>query len=269
MASEVGEGKYSSYIWIFLILFLSVILLTWGVGKWQRHLLRENREKYAFFRVTNREFSLFLWQHPEFLQSQVQIKEDYLPHFAVHETARLLPEYADAFVIAPPELLFRYHVWKRLLGDTLAPRPIDAHVLSQFLDLNKEWLPKYWKEAPAEYAAFVQKLPLMGQKNVQDLPYQELPFEVRFAFQGWYNYYHEWSRIQNIHPSIEGMGEFLVQHPRYGRSHWRNILKDALPNYLITFKWGGGKWQDQKGTLAHEELSDFLRIGYFNFVVQK
>ncbi len=198
------------------------------------------------------------------MRANVTFKIGYLPHFHSKDEVHLLAEYAEEYVLASSELIFDYHVWNRLLArSSLAPRPILGEEFSQFLAENKEWLPEFWKKAPKSYRNLVLKLDMLSNEDLQSLPLQVLPFEVRLAFQGWKNYFKEWEAIEKVQPTQAQMASFLTKHPNYGRSYWRNILMDKRPNYLISFKQGAE--EVTSGLLKEDELSEFLKIGYYNF----
>ncbi|MCH9625482.1 MAG: hypothetical protein S4CHLAM123_06560 [Chlamydiales bacterium] len=257
MASELDEAdfvqeKNPKYVWIFLIIFIFISLLAWGLGIWLHKVAVEKRNEFAFYRVTNREFSLFLWQHPDFMHSDIETKLENLPHFHSQDEIQVVPQYADMYVIASIDLLFRYHVWNRLLGKTLAPRPIPADEFYTFIHENQEWLPTFWAKAPKEYKKLLLKLPKMEAKDIQGASKKALPFEVRLAFQGWKNITREWKSIEDVNPNYAQMQAFLAEHPHYRRSYWRNLE----PDYLVSFT------EEEVG-----ELSDFLKIGYYNYVV--
>lgn len=265
MASELEEKDFvqnggPKFLWIFLCLFILGLLLFWGIRLWQENLF-EKKEEFPFYQVTNRQFSIFLWQHPYLMRERVDFKVGYLPYFVEEHEMYVLPKFADVYVTAPSEILFRYHVWSRLIGDSLAPRPIPANEFLAFIHSDRQWLPEFWPEAPNGYAELVEGLGTWGAKDLQDA----LPYDVRLAFQGWRNFFKEWEQIRSVHPTVGQMSDFLLQYPRYGRSYWRNILQEEIPDYLIHFKEGAeGNRED---VLSESELSDFLRIAFFNFVV--
>ena len=67
--------------WIWLALVAIVASLLWGGGSWVRENKMWMAENSPFLQVTNREFSLFLWQFPEFMRINVSEKSGYLPGF--------------------------------------------------------------------------------------------------------------------------------------------------------------------------------------------
>lgn len=260
---DPGPERNSRQAWFFIFALLAIFFLFWGLSIWQKGILSQKRLEFAFYDVTNREFSLFWWQNPD-------MDKDDIPFFK--DDLSLLPDQADQYVVAPSEILFRYHVWNRLIGNSLAPRPIYEKEFAEFLVQNKEWLPRFWPKAPHAYAQLVEDIFQKGDgsRNVQKLPYSILPYEARLAFQGWINYTHEWNEIINVSPSKEEMAAFLKEHPTYGPTYWQNILKKTRPHYLesfsgIDFTFSGDK--DEK--LNEEELSIFLKIAFYNFVIQK
>ena len=88
----------------------------------------------------------------------------------------------------PPETLFLYHTWDRLLGAICFRRPISAEEFAAFLKDAEEWHPKNWADAPAAYAALVES-------DFTDDLQDRLPLQVRQAFVGWRNYFKEGEEI--------------------------------------------------------------------------
>lgn len=267
---ELDEGEFvqeknPKFIWTFLLIFLVISALFWGLGIWQNKITRDKRS-HPFFDVTNRQFSLFLWQNPGFMKSSAEYLIGYLPHFHQNEPNDLFPDQADKYVSAPAEVIFRYHVWRRLLWDSLAPRPIKVKEFNEFLEQNMQWLPRFWPQAPKPYSQLVQRIQdTHSRKDLSELPLQVLPYEVRLAFQGWKNFVFEWNDILNVSPTRKELAEFLLKHKNYGYSYWRNIL----PGYLDSFKEGidnGGK--DSNDPVEDKELAVFLKIAYYNFVLK-
>jgi len=242
----------SKFVWIFLFLFLFIIALLWGVDVWQKALEKDRLKNSPFYQVTNREFSIFLWQNPQFMRGNANLPEAYLPHFRSRGGIHVIPELADDYVVAPPEILYRYHVWKRLIGDSLSPRPIFQGAFMKFLHENPEWLPKNWKEAPPGYITLVNSLNQMEIVNLQPLSEKELPFETRMAYQGWFNYTREWEKISLFFPSEAQLEVFLQSHPHYTRSYWRNMI----PDYLLNL--------EEVKPLEESDFSSFLKIALFN-----
>ena len=108
---------------------------------------------------------------------------------------------------------------------------------------------------PRGYVDLVDRIQNLHEINLQKLPYETLPLEVRMAFQGWKNYFMESEAISEFQPTFEQMNRFLKNYPHYGRSHWRNILKASQPNYLISDL---EKIQDSSEQVPKEELSSFF-----------
>ncbi len=214
----------SKFVWFFLILFLLISALFWGINMWQRHLEKTKLTSSPFYQVTNRDFSLFLWQNPPFMRKEAALSEGYLTHFRTRGEVHMVPELADTDVAAPADVLYRYHTWRRLVAaSSLSDRPIYREIFLVFLEENPEWLPKFWAGAPKEYQKLVHGL---LKSEVDDL--QSLPFEVRLAYQGWLNYTREGEKIALFSPTKDQIARFLKKHPHYGQSYWRNLI----PGYL-------------------------------------
>ncbi len=238
------QNRNSKYTWTFLVLFLLALAVIWSVTRWERVLVKEEVAEDLFYQVTNREFSLFLWQNPEFMRSNAHLSEAYLPDFHTNDNVHVIPEFADNYVSAPPVILYRYHVWKRLIGTPIAPHSIAKQNFVIFLNKNPEWLPEFWKAAPTRYKKMLSDLP----DNIDTLP-----LDVQMAFQGWWNYTYEWDKIERIFPSERELEQFLKRYPHYGRSYWRNLI----PHYLLN--------EIEERPISELDLSPFLKVGLFNY----
>lgn len=162
--------------------------------------------------------------------------------------------FADDFVIAPPEVLFRYHAWHRLVGNALTERPILASEFRSFLQYAPEWLPENWPDAPKGYVEVIQDL------GAQDDLTTSLPFQVRQAFQGWKNYFMEGNAINALVVSKRELEEFLSLFPGYARNNWRNIVGVEYLSYTLTP--GGGNDDPVPAT----EIPGFLRVALYNYL---
>lgn len=257
MASNLPESSprkpFTNWIWFLLLFFLSTSAFLWGISRWQEAILAEKQKIFPFYQVTNREFSLFLWQNPEFFKEYAQLN---LGHIAPDDDILLLPENAEALVSVPSKVLFRYHVWDRLIKRYPVKRSLPTHLFAEFLENNQEWLPRYWKAAPAPYRLFMENRETFSEKELPPL----IPLEVKIAYQGWLNYFKEWEEIQQLHPTQGEMESFLDVYPHYARSYWRNILRKEKPNYLINLYEEG---QHQK--LNEDEMTTFLQIAIYNY----
>ncbi len=238
--------------------------LLWGGGSWYNKQLTQEVESQPFLQVTNRQISIFLWQFPEHMRvNATRGKAGYLPGFQYADKISLEPEAADSFVIAPPELLFLYHTWKRLLDPEFIPRPIQLTEFKEFLLYAVEWQPKYWPAAPSDYIAFANALLRSTTIDPATLPEVAPPKEVVQAFQGWKNFFKEGDAINQVKPTFGQMGDFLKVSPNYARNFWRNIVYDKYPNYLKTMS-------QEKVTptmdIPKDELTPFLRVAFYNYL---
>lgn len=246
--------------WLWLVLLVLIASLFWGGSSWVNQ--RVNREVAAspFLQVTNRQFSLFLWQFPNFMRINSRIKTGYLPGFQDNNVSINLED-SDKYVVAPPETLFMYHTWSRLIAHEYAERPILAPEFQEFLSSTEEWQPKNWREAPREYAETVAKLSLPDSpKDLQSLPHTALPVIVRQAFQGWKNYFKEGDAINAIKPTYDEMARFLKLYPHYARPNWRNIMMDKAPSYLIK-----NEPRDENAEIPADQLAPFLKVAFYNY----
>jgi len=239
------------FIWLVLlaIMIVGIAAVQWGL----KAFLEEKICESPFNRVTNREILPFLWQNPRFMRAHVKKKTGYLPKYQYLDKVTVEPEFADDFVVAPPQVLFLYHVWDRQIGDLYIPRPISPEEFQDFLDYAEEWKPKYWDEAPDDYIALVQSLPeKSGDLNDQ------LPLKVKQAFQGWKNYTKEGQEIQMIRPTAGEMDEFLQKYPIFSRNYWKNVSTDR---YLRSYSNG----ELQEGDpIPKDELASFLMVAIYN-----
>ena len=139
-------------IWLWLVIVMAVVLVMWGGREWFQNYLQEVKEERPFLDVTNRQISLFLWENPEYMRANVSSKSSYLPGFQYMESSVAMePGAAEQLVQAPPEVLFRYHTWSRLVRDEATSRAIPEAEFVQFLDYAEEWRPKSWPTAPKGY----------------------------------------------------------------------------------------------------------------------
>jgi hypothetical protein len=262
---QEGFKKNPLPFWVWFFLLTAFVSLLWGGASWYYSKVGALIQRSPFLQVTNRELSLFLWQNPEFMRVNVPDKSNYLPGFQYLNKVTLELANADDYVIAPPELLFRYHTWHRLVGNEFSPRPIPIGEFREFLKEVEEWQPKYWPKAPPEYVKFVeQELPNTQLTHLEILSPSVLPQEVRMAFQGWKNYFKEGEKIDQVQPTVEEMKKFLAKNPHYARNYWRNIVEKTVPNYLRTFSM---REQDPKSRVPSDEMSPFLKVAIYNFLM--
>lgn len=256
-------GSFPVWIWIFLLsLFIISLIGTW---EWYQGYVQEKKEERPFLDVTNRQFSVFLWQFPSYLRMNSPIKTGYLPGFETNGEGVQLKAVED-YVSAPPELLFLYHTWNRLLEPYYISRPIAPTSFDEFLNQTLEWLPIYWKKAPQEYVSMLEKQAYKEMSDLQNLTQEELPIVVRQAYQGWKNYFEEGPDINALAPTYGEVKEFLNEHPHYRRSYWRNInivakQQVAGPNYLLSFIKPP---ENSEEKVPQNQLAPFFKVALFN-----
>lgn len=256
-----NQSKNNLPYWLWGILFTLLVALIWGTGSWYTQKMTREVEANPFLQVTNREMSIFLWQFPEHMRVNVSSgRAGYLPGFQYLEKLSLEPNMADLTVVAPPELLFLYHTWHRLLSPEFILRPIPLSEFKEFLLYAVEWQPKNWPNAPADYTSFADAL--LTNTKPEGLVEITLPKDVMQAFQGWKNFFKEGEAINKTAPTYEQMSDFLKVAPNYARNFWRNIIAEHYPNYLKTLT--SGKY-DAAAKIPDNELSPFLKFAFYNY----
>lgn len=261
------NGRFPYWLWLFLFAIAAALL--WGGLSWFQGVETKIVKDSPFLQVTNRQMSLFLWQFPQYMRAQSKDKSTYLPGFEYQNKVSILPGFADEYVKAPPEILFMYHTWQRLLGKTYFPRPISVNEFEEFINYAEEWKPRNWPGAPKEYKDFLDKFPTVSNvENLQNLSVRELPLEVRMAFQGWKNFFKEGNAINDLEPTYEQVAKFLEAAPRYGRNYWRNIVMSETPKYLDAFV---GQDVDYKGRekVLKDQLTPFMKVALYNYIMSQ
>jgi len=260
-----SQNPFPAWLWFCLITVF--VCLVWGGKSWYQGEMQHQYAVSPFLQVKNRDFSLFLWQHPELMRVNAVDKTAYLPGFQYQNTLGMFPDMAEDYVVAPPEVIFQYHTWQRLIGDVYFNRPILADEFRKFIDNNKEWTPTFWPNAPEFYPTLLKDLPTMDPKTaLQNLPENQLPKIVKQAFQGWKNFYLEGEQINKVKMTYAQLQTFLSEQPNYARNYWRNIVMKEYPGYLETYTLGQF---DANGTVPEKELAPFLKLAYYNYSHQK
>lgn len=252
--------------WSMLAIFCAVVVVFWGVGSWYYETMEKQVEDSPFLQVTNRNMSVFLWQFPEYMPQHVKEKTGYLPAFDYREKLGVDIKAADEYVQAPPELLFLYHTWARLLKNDYIPRPISRVEFAEFLERQPEWKPENWPAAPDAYKKWVSGIRFIQDDNLNDLPLDAFPLIVRQAFQGWKNYSKEGEYINIIKIDYAQLSEFLNRFPHYERNYWRNIVHTRYPRYLLAYTYED--FHDSE-VVQKSEITPFLRVAIFNMIQAK
>lgn len=259
---QEGYKKNPFPFWFWLFILTIIVALFWGGNSWYYEKIDRIFTKSPFLQVTNRQISLFLWQNPQYMRVNAKNKDAYLTGFQYINNVAPMPEKADEYVAAPPEVLFLYHTWDRLVKEETTIRPIPVGLFRRFLQHSQEWLPQYWSQASREYSLFINQLPALGDDELLSL--KEIPKVVQIAFQGWRNYYIDAEEINQVIPSTSQMKAFLQAHPHYARNYWRNIFMASTPDYLKSI------WDDTaQETLSKNELKPMLRVAFFNWLQMK
>lgn len=260
LPSYDGGGGMQMWMWLaFLAAFLTLI---WGIGSEYTGYLQTKAEAKPFLQVTNRQISLFLWQNPEFMRVNVSSKSGYLPGFEYINKFTMNPQMADQYAIAPPEVLFRYHTWNRLLKGEFTPRPIHVTEFVEFLENDEAWQPENWPEAPEDYREMVKSLDPTSKEDMQKMPESTLPKDVRIAFQGWKNFQFEGENINAMRATYKQMAEFIKKHPHYARSYWRNISDRGQQQYLKELNQATDESDE---VIPPDQLTPWLKVALYNF----
>lgn len=262
---QKGPPLISMPYWLWIVLIAVLAALIWGFSGWYEEFIYQEKSHDAFLEVTNREFSVFLWQFPSFLPSNIKSKTGYLPGF-LRNSENFNPSTAEELVSAPPDLIFLYHTWKRLLALEFIPRAISPKEFEDFLQQLPEWLPINWKNAPSDYVQLVDSKNYSKMENLQTLSESTLPLIIRQALQGWKNYFIEGEMINELQPTFGQVEVFLKRHPDYARNYWRNIdevygQKIAGLNYLRGMLNTKPAPDD---IVPSDQLSSFLKVALFN-----
>jgi hypothetical protein len=260
-----GWSFRSFPFWLWLVLIAVIAALTWGSMGWYERFMQREKQNEPFLEVTNREFSIFLWQFPSFMRHNISKKTGYLPGFLA-TGENFSPGTAEQFISAPPDLIFLYHTWHRLIYPEFIARPISPEEFANFLEQLPEWKPANWVNAPVEYTQMIDSRIYATTKDLQTLTDSALPLIVRQAFQGWKNYFMEGPQINELQPTFAQVKIFLEHHPHYARNYWRNIQEVngqqvAGSNYLYDFLIG--KFIPD-AIFPKEQLAPFLKVAIYN-----
>jgi hypothetical protein len=259
-------SKKPALFWKSLGVVLLASALLWFISFWYTKQMNTFYKESPFLQVSNRQISLFLWQFTDYMRAHVKNKTGYLPGFLYIEKVGLDASTAEDTAVAPPEVLFLYHVWDLLLKPEFSPRPIPQKQFEEFLKETAEWQPEYWPQAPKAYRAWLSNLKKGSDQDLSSTSLDELPQEVRLAFQGWKNYFHEGDAINATEPTYAEMESFLAVHPHYARSYWSNILNDTYPDYLASFNPPN---LQPEALIPRNELAPFLKVAFYNFKESK
>lgn len=256
-----GYSKDPYPFWEWMAVISVCVVLLWAFGLWFNDKMDTEVADSPFLQVTNRELSLFLWQFSDKMRIHAKNKTGYLPGFQYQESVAMELDEADEYAIAPPELLYLYHTWKRLISDEIPLGPIALSEFREFINYAEEWKPRFWPAAPEGYVAFINSLEQIKDTDLRSLPATTLPIVVRQAFQGWKNYMKDQDKINQLRPTYGEMEAFLKLYPHYARNYWRNIVDSRL-HYLYTLTWGQYNPND---VIPQDELAAFLRQAFYNY----
>lgn len=245
----IGEDPYPFIFWLVALVILGIF--SWGVSDWYDRYVEKGYKNAPFLQVTNREFSLFLWQNPEFMRIRVSDKASYLPAFNYIENLSMKPEMAEEYVIAPLDVLFKYHIWEMLLSNEVPVQKVHQNDFEKFLSFAPEWSPEFWKAAPSSYLDTLKKL----KSNESEII--EVPYSVQQAYTGWKNFFQEGEQINLFQPTYGLLRQFLNRYPHYARHYWQNLI----PHYLYSSTHPN---KDEK-MIPVDELPSFLKSALYNY----
>ncbi len=250
----------SDSAWLVSCLLGLILLMAgvWGFERWVQNKMLSSLEASPYHQVSNRELSLFLWQHTEMMRANVRYKSSYLPGFDYKSRVGIQVGKAEDRAIAPPELLHRYQLWKEVLAGYAFGREMSGSELMDFLEDFPEWHAEAWPEAPQEYGQLLARLAEMGPNADERI---RVPREVQEAFLGWRNYRDDGEKINAANYTVGELNDFLADYPGYTRRYWRLVLAETQPNYLAIL--------DQEDVPADrvvpkEQISSFLRVALYN-----
>lgn len=250
-----SQNPYPFRFWSILV---TLFMLGVYAGTYQANQTLSDQFRHnPFLQVTNRQFSLFLWQHPQYMRVHAKNKIGYLTGFQYLHKINMELKFSEEPVVIPPDTLFLYHTWKRLLKSYLPIRAISHLEFKEFLNALEEWQPKNWPMAPKEYVKLIEGLEYFKNTHLES----ELPFDVKQAFYGWKNYFKEGEVINAFNPTFWEMETFLKAYPNYARNFWQNIVRESHPNYLLSFSRGG---YDKTANIPQNEIAPFLRVAIYN-----
>src|ERR1700733_2884038 len=61
--------------WIWLVILTIFIAIFWGSSNWYSTFISKEISQSPFLQVTNRHFSIFLWQYPEYMRINAKSKQ--------------------------------------------------------------------------------------------------------------------------------------------------------------------------------------------------
>ena len=249
---QEGYKRDPNTIKFWSILIALVMLLIYAANYFAEELKVNVWKISPFLRVTNREFSLFLWQHPHLMRVHAKNKIGYLSGFQYLHKINMDLETSEEYVTVPPNVLFLYHAWNRLISSHLPSRPILIEEFKEFLRLSIEWHPNNWPMAPEGYLKVVEDLDNF-EKNSYRLSVSELPLEVRKAFYGWKNYFKEGDAINSLNITGHQVKVFLEKYPNFQINYWEKLY----PNYLFTLN-------ENDDIIPKNQIPSFLLVALYN-----
>lgn len=243
-------------IGIFFVAILVIIVSS--IQTWYVEYTAAHQKKSPFYQVTNRDFTLFLRENPNFLNKNISSKEAFLPGVEFIKQVSSNVETADDLINAPDDILFEYWTWNRLIDYPPPKRAIPLDEFQQFLKDYPEWTPIYWRSSPRSYDELYHDI--LAGKAPKELS-GKLPDDVREAFIGWKNFTVEKEEIEKFDPTFGELKNFLATYPNFRRNYWINIVAASDPNYLETYSFANYTLDDK---VPLDQIAPFLQIALFN-----
>ena len=255
-------GKRMIPAWASVLGYLGLAFIIYGLTFWLHILIEEKRPVNVYSKVANRDYSLFLWQNPQWMGNLKSKETLYVTGDWSAGKSFADPRLAEAYVTLPADILYIYNTWRTQVWQYLPPRPIPAGKFLRFLAICDMWQPRNWTEAPLDYNDLIEKLGSMNPlEDLQKQPLSILPHEVRLAFIGYENYFFEANQINALKPTYGDIQAFLKKYPQYGRSYWIKAIDGRYPKYLLSYSQAQYVPNEM---VPDDELAPFLRAALYN-----
>ena len=247
---------------IFFLFILFIVAIGWGIGSWRKKTIGQKKRENILLQVSNRDFSIFLWENPQFMRPNKRLGSYYLEDFDGKDKIHLNFLKADKWVQVSHEVLFIYHTWKRLVGQYNYRAPISPFEFKNFVNDCPEWRSINWPNAPKEYKKILMDEKFLYINNLQELSYLELPLKVRKAFLGLKAFYKEGEAINTQEITYGSLRGFLRVYPNFSRNLWLGIYEQDYPNYLLDVD--KAHISDYE-IVPYDHLSPLLRFAFYQY----
>src|ERR1700733_7357205 len=95
-------------VWASILAFVALALIIYGVIYSLQHL-KQGQNPPQFAQVTNRQYSLFLWQNPQYMSFHLPRRLHQVPGYLDRRNLFADPTVADAFFDISAEMLYVDH----------------------------------------------------------------------------------------------------------------------------------------------------------------